>query len=191
MSLLGTLRSLGEALGVVRPRAAPIGCSVGQVVYREAKRAAVVVNALRPPRPLRPDTQRRLQVLFPDLDVGAIRVRTRCRLPANRFQPSGSIYAMTFGTTVFWRGELDEDDPRDLVRLIHECVHVDQVRRHGGESRFACEYGKGYLAGGGEVPAHIRNPGAYHRNPLEAEAYRFDARFRDASGRVVPERLPH
>ena len=97
---------------------------------------------------------------------------------------------MTFGTTIFWRDELDEDDPRDLVRLIHECVHVDQVRRHGGESRFACEYGKGYLTGGGEVPTHIRTPSAYHRNPLESEAYLFDARFRDAAGRVVPERLP-
>lgn len=191
MSWFGTLRSLGEALGVVRPSAAPVGCTLGRVVYQETKRAATAVNLTRPARPLRPSTQARLRTLFPDLDVGAIRVRTRCRLPANRFQPSGSIYAMTFGTTIFWRDELDEDDPVDLVRLIHECVHVDQVRRHGGESRFACEYGKGYLAGDGEVPAYIRDPGAYHRNPLEAEAYTFEARFRDERGRVVTSRLPH
>jgi hypothetical protein len=131
-----------------------------------------------------------LRQLFPDLDVDRIRVRTRCRLPSNKFSQSGRIYGMTFGYTIYWRGDLDEDDPNDLVKLIHETMHVDQTRRYGGENGFACEYGKGYVAGGGAVPAHIKRVTAYHRNPLEAEAYAFDSRFRDDNGRVVPDRLP-
>jgi hypothetical protein len=97
---------------------------------------------------------------------------------------------MTFGYTIFWRDELDETKPDDLVRLIHELVHVDQVRRHGGESEFACQYGRGYIEGGGELPAYIADATAYHRNPLEAEAYTFDARFRDDGGHVVAAKLP-
>lgn len=190
MSLLGTFRSLAQALGLWKRPAPPVGCTFGQVIYREAQRSAQIANMLRPRAELQPATKAMLRELFPDLDVDAIRVRSRCRLPPNRFGLEGSIYAMTFGTTIYWRDALDEDDPRDLVRLIHEAVHVDQYRRFGGEDRFACEYGKGYLAGGGSLPAHISAPTAYHRNPLEAEAYTFDARFRDDQGRVIPSRLP-
>ena len=97
---------------------------------------------------------------------------------------------MTFGSTIYWRDSLDERDPGDLVKLIHEIVHVDQVRRHEGESSFACEYGRGYIEGGGALPGYIGEPTAYHRNPLEAEAYTFEAQFRDDSGQVVATRLP-
>jgi len=97
---------------------------------------------------------------------------------------------MTFGNTIYFRDELDEHNPQNLVKLIHELVHVDQVRRHGGESGFACAYGRGYIEGGGTLPTYIADATPYHRNPLEAEAYTFDAQFRDAAGRVVPSRLP-
>ena len=97
---------------------------------------------------------------------------------------------MTFGTNIFWAGVLDEETPRDLVNLLHEVVHVDQVRRLGGQDAFACAYGTGYIDGGGGLPALIRSPTAYHRNPLEAEAYRFEARFQDEAGRVRPDRIP-
>lgn len=190
MSLFGTLRSVGEALGFVQPAASTVGCSLGRVVYRETRRAAQIANVLRPRRALAPETQAMLQSIFPDLDVGAIRVRTECRLPANRFQPTGSIYAMTFGNTIYWRDDLDESDPVQLVKLIHETTHVDQVRRFGGEDEFACEYGIGYLAGGRELPAYIDEPSAYHRNPLEADAYNLESRYRDDDGRVVASRLP-
>ena len=167
----------------------PFGCALGRNVYRETERACRIVNVLRPRRPLSVTTIARLDPWFPEVDLGAVRVCTRCRLPPNRFRESGHIYAMTFGSTIYWRDELDERDPNDLVRLMHELVHVDQVRRHGGESAFACAYGEGYLSGGGQVPAHIDRPTAYHRNPLEAEAYAFEARFRDAAGRVVADRI--
>ena len=96
--------------------------------------------------------------LFPELDVERIRYRTGCRLPPNRFKADGNILAMTFGYSIYWRGELDEDKPRDVVNLIHEVLHVDQVRRYGGEQEFACAYGKGYVEGGGQLPASHRPP---------------------------------
>lgn len=98
---------------------------------------------------------------------------------------------MTFGSTIYWRDELDERQPADVVKLLHELVHVDQVRRFGSERQFACEYGRGYVVGDGEVPDYLRHPRAYHRNPLEAEAYTFESRFRDASGRIDPSTLPN
>lgn len=190
MSFIGTLRSVGEAVGIGRTSTAPVGCSLGRVVYRETHRAAQLVNLARPRRALTADSQEMLRSVFPDLDVAAIRVREKCRLPANRFKPTGSIYAMTFGNTIYWRDELDESDPVHLVRLIHESAHVDQVRRFGGQDTFACEYGKGYLEGGGELPAYIDDPSDYHRNPLEAEAYTLESRYRNDDGRVVASRLP-
>jgi hypothetical protein len=167
----------------------PAGCALGRSIYRETKRATWAVNVHRRPRPLAEATVGRLAPWFPELDLSTVRVRTTCRLPPNRFDLSGNIYAMTFGSTIYWRDELDEADPRDLVRLVHELVHVDQVRRHGGESGFACAYGRGYVEGDGDLPSHVPSPTRYHRNPLEAEAYRFEAQFRDDAGRVVASRL--
>ncbi len=190
MSWWSTARAVGGALGIWERRAEPFGCALGQTIYREAKRASQIVNVSRRPRSLRPTTIAALAPLFPGLDLTAVRIRTRCRLPANRFDPSGSTYAMTFGSTIFWRDELDEQRPDHVVRLLHELVHVDQVRRVGGERSFACDYGRGYVAGGGEVPGYMRHPKAYHRNPLEAEAFTFESRFRDASGRVDPSTIP-
>ncbi len=171
-------------------RVLPAGCELGRTIYRETKRSARIANFRRPHRPLQAATIARIGPLFPDLDLERIRVRTRCRLPSNRFRQTGDIYAMTFGTTIYWRDELDESDPTELVKLIHEVVHVDQVRRHGDESAFACAYGRGYVDGGGRLPGYIGTPTAYHRNPLESEAYTFEARFRDDSGRVVASSLP-
>ncbi len=190
MSWWSTVRTVGETLGISKPKVVPVGCVLGQSIFTEAKRSAQIVNVIRPRRSLKASTIARLKPLFPDLDLANVKVRTRCRLPSNRFRPTGSIYAMTFGYTIFWRDELDESDPDDLVKLIHELVHVDQVRRHGGESGFACEYGRGYIEGGGTLPAHIADATAYHRNPLEAEAYTVDAQFRDDTGHVVAARLP-
>ncbi len=190
MSFWSTTRSVTDALGVWERHVVPIGWELGTTIFRESKRSAQIANIGRATRPLGANTIQRLQPLFVDLDLQLIRVRSKCRLPSNRFREHGSIYAMTFGNTIYWRDDLDEDDPRDLVKLIHEIVHVDQVRRLGGETAFARTYGAGYLEGGGELPAYIDLPTAYHRNPLEAEAYSFEAQFRDDEGRVIPDRLP-
>ena len=190
MGWSSTVRAVGGALGWWDERAVPLGCALGRSVFTETKRSAQIANLGRASRPLSPATIRRLGPVFPDVDLPSVRVRTRCRLPSNKFHTSGSIYAMTFGSTIYFRDELDEDDPAQLVHLIHELVHVAQVARFGGESAFACEYGRGYIEGGGAVPAWIDHPSAYHRNPLEAEAYTFEAQFRDGRGRVDAGRLP-
>ena len=90
----------------------------------------------RQPRPVesarcsRPRFER-LQPLFPATDLHGVRIRTRCRLPSNRFRASGSIYAMTFGSTIYFRDELDEHNPAQLVHLIHEA----RSRRSGAALR--------------------------------------------------------
>jgi hypothetical protein len=178
MSFFGTLKSIGKATGIWNARIRPVGCSLGKVVYREAKRSAQIANLRRPRRELSDAVKAELAPYFPHLDLDKIRLRTKCRLPPNRFNTSGSIYAMTFGYTIYWRDEFDESNPREISKLAHEVMHVDQVRRNGGEAGFACAYGQGYVAGDGDVPDHISRPTAYHRNPMEAEAYRFEARFR-------------
>ena len=166
-----------------------VGCALGKAVYRETKRATVIVNFHTRREQIPARAVAVLSPWFPDLDLADVGMRTRCRLPPNRFDTTGSIYAMTFGTTIYWRDEFDPDDAVDLVKLAHELVHVDQVRRLGGESSFACAYGTGYLNGGGELPPYLARLTAYHRNPLEAEAYRFESHFRDDRGRVLPGRL--
>lgn len=190
VSWLSTARSLADALGIRERQVAPVGCALGRTIYAETKRSAQLANLTRSRRPLRPATIERLRPLFPAVDLERVRVRTRCRLPPNQFARDGSIYAMTFGSTIYFRDELDEQEPSDLVKLIHELVHVEQVGRYGNESAFACAYGRGYVDGGGELPSYLRSPTAYHRNPLESEAYAFEARFRDTAGRVDASRLP-
>lgn len=190
MPLFSRIRTVGIAIGVWRTNVIPIGCSLGRTIYYETKRAAQIANLFRPHQELLPETLEFLRSIFPDLDVSTIRYRSGCRLPPNKFHEGGSIIAMTFGTTIYWQGTFDEKKPEDLVNFIHEVCHVDQVRRYGGEDGFACEYGKGYLNGGGELPDCIRRPSAYHRNALEAEAYNLEAEYQDENGRVVRDRLP-
>ncbi len=190
MSWWSTVLAVADAVGLRERHVEPVGCEIGKLAYRESKRSARIANVTRRPRPLRATTIERLRRLYPDVDLTDVRIRTRCRLPSNRFRERGSIYAMTFGSTIYWRDELDEDNPRDLVKLMHELVHVQQIRRHDGEASFACAYGTGYIEGGGRLPDYIQAPSRYHRNPLEAEAYSFEARFRDDRGRVLSDSLP-
>ena len=152
MGMWSTVRGVGAAFGFLEPTYLPIACSLGRNVYRETKRAAQIANIRRPAQRMQPATERLMAHLFPELDVERIRYRSGCRLPPNRFKADGNILAMTFGYSIYWRGELDEHEPRDIVNLIHEVLHVDQVRRFGGEHEFACAYGKGYVEGGGHLP---------------------------------------
>ena len=67
MGWWATVRSVADALGVAQARVDPIGCDLGRRIYRETKRAAVVVNLARRPRPLDRATVTRLQPLYPDV----------------------------------------------------------------------------------------------------------------------------
>ncbi len=189
MGWFSTVKSIGNALDIWKP-VESLGVSVGKTVYRETKRAAQLANVPRRLERLDPETAATLAVLFPELDVDKIRFKTHCRLPANKFKPTGRIYAMTFGYTIYWRGSFDPKDPAQFVNFVHEVMHVDQFRRYGGESGFASKYGEGYLSGGGSLPGYLKSPGPYERNPLEAEAYTFEATFQDENGHVVEERIP-
>ena len=133
MSVWSTLGAVGQAFGLWHPAIAPVGCTLGRGIYREARRSAAIANLNRRPQEVGAELQGLLRVLFPDLDVERIRYRTGCRLPPNRFRETGWVLAMTFGYTIYWRGAFDERDPKDVVNFLHEVVHVDQVRRFGGE----------------------------------------------------------
>lgn len=108
---------------------------------------------------------------FPALDLAAVRVCRNASLPPNWFVRSG-VAGMAFGNAIFLALDDYTRSARGLRLLMHELVHVDQVRRLGGERAFACAYGRGYLAGGG-----------YRGNPLEEEAYAFVAKF----GAALPD----
>lgn len=156
MGVLETLRQMG-------------GCTGGVTVYGAAKAAADARNsvpgAYRKRRALRPEVACRLQPLFPELDLDRVRIRVNCSLPGNWFASGDDVDAMTFGYTIYFEGSGYQTDEAKLPLLIHELAHVEQVRRLGGETEFACEYGKGFLAAG-----------SYEANPLEVEArhYQFD-----------------
>ena len=143
------------------------------MLYRAAKAVVVARNAARPALELWPDTKQMMRRFFPSLDLERVRFKTGCSLPGNWLARETWVSAMTLGYGIYVAGDHVQESWSALELLMHELVHVDQVRRLGSERRFACEYGKGYLAGGG-----------YRGNPLEVEAYDFVARNR------LPESLP-
>lgn len=137
------------------------GCEGGKAIYFGARTSAQVLNAFKQTNKLKTATKARFKPLFPKLDLDRVRVRPDCILPGNWFK--SGVKAMTFGYTIYCKGSHMQSTDAKLNILMHELVHVDQIRRRGNdESRFACDYGKGYLAGGG-----------YMENPLEIEAYDF------------------
>jgi hypothetical protein len=177
MSVVSTLQQLG-------------GCQGGIAVYSAAQTLCVSRNTTNPARTLRPETVATLQCILPQLDFTKIRYKTQCSLPANWY-PGGHTAAMTFGNTIYIKGGFNRTDPDDFLLMLHECVHVAQYQRWGESSHvFACNYGQGYLAGGGQLPPYIANPTQYHLNPLEAEAYSLEAQFRDSSGNANTALIP-
>ena len=89
MSFWSTTRSVTDALGVWERHVVPIGWELGTTIFRESKRSAQIANIGRATRPLGANTIQRLQPLFVDLDLQLIRVRSKCRLPSNRFREHG------------------------------------------------------------------------------------------------------
>jgi hypothetical protein len=150
MSVLDKLRDLG-------------GCTGGIYIYEAAKQAAKIRNVGRNERKLKPETSCRLGRLFPNLDLNKVSFYINCTLPAEWFQSPDITDAMTFGYKIYFKGSNIQKTDEGLLLLMHELVHVDQVRRRGdSETRFACDYGVGYLQAGN-----------YLDNPLEVEARDF------------------
>ena len=149
MGVIDTLKKLGA-------------CEGGKVVYKAAKRGAQARNANRKDRTLKAETKRRMWFLFPDLDLDRVRFSINSALPPNWFTSENDVEGMTFGYRIFFKGSGYQTTDVGLRVLVHELVHVDQVRRRGDdEGKFACDYGTGYRSGGW----------SYEDNPLEQEAY--------------------
>jgi len=151
MSVLSSLKEAG-------------GCSGGVAVYSGAKALAMAANLQRKHRTLWPETKKLLNSFFPKLNLNRVRFCIKSSLPPNWFESPDKVDAMTFGETIFFKGTDIQKSKAGLKLLMHELVHVDQVRRKGGEIPFACAYGKGYL-----------EAGSYRNNPMEVEAYDFVA----------------
>lgn len=150
MSVLSTLKKAG-------------GCAGGVVIYNAAKAAARVANVARKRRKLKGDTKKLMRRHFPKLNLNKVRFCINSSLPANWFQSPDKTAGMTFGYTIYFKKSGVQKSKAGLALLMHELVHVDQVRRRGNsQRRFACDYGKGFLKGG-----------SYRKNPMEVEAYDF------------------
>jgi hypothetical protein len=148
------------------------GCTGGQIIYFSAKALAEVLNVSRKQIALWPDTKKIMKHLFPDLNLSNIRFQNKCTLPGNWF--NSNVNAMTFGYRIFHKDKDLQQSWQKLSVLMHELVHVDQLRkRNNDEAAFACDYGKGFLQGG-----------SYLKNPMEKEAYDF------VSAHPLPDSLP-
>lgn len=152
MSVLATLKKAGGSAG-------------GVAIYDAAKAAALLTNIPRKRRKLKDSTKKLMKKYFPQLKLGKVRYSINANLPANWFEHPNKVDAMTFGHWIVFKGSRIQGTKRGLSLLMHELVHVDQVRRFGGEHAFASRYGQGYLKGG-----------SYRNNPLEVEAYDFVAK---------------
>jgi hypothetical protein len=151
-------------VGVVNSLKRIGGCAGGVAIYYAAQAACNIANpplaALRhKPIKLWKDTKRVMSKYFPRLDLSRVEFRNNCRLPGNWFQREGWVAGMTFGYDIFFRGKDYQQSRQGLKHLMHELVHVDQVRRQGSERGFACAYGKAYLKAGN-----------YYDSPMEVEA---------------------
>ena len=150
------------------------GCGGGQAIYFAAKGACLAANVPRIRRELWPDTIRIMNALLPQLNLHRVRFCINSTLPPNWFTSADNVEGMTFGYTIFFKGSDYQKSWTKLQYLLHELVHVDQIRRRGdSESNFACAYGEGYL-----------KAGDYRKNAMEVEAYNFVANHR------LPDALP-
>jgi len=138
------------------------GCFGGITIVTAGKWAARVANLHRVEQRLSPELLPRLQTLFPHLDLTRIRIKDHANLPPNWFKFMVHADAISFNERIYFADTYNENDARFLRLLVHELVHTDQVRRYGGEIRFACAYGIGHLEADG-----------YQNNPLEVEAREF------------------
>jgi len=162
MSVKSTLKKLG-------------GCAGGVVLFKAAKLSAEAANLGRDKKKFKPETKRRMQKLFPYLNLDKVRFVINAELPANWIESPDTTDAMTFGYTIYFKGKDIQWTYNGLSILIHELVHVDQVRRMGdSENNFACKYGEGYITAGWD----------YYKIPLEKEAYGFVDRLIPSEGQT-------
>jgi hypothetical protein len=135
------------------------GRSGGLLIYNVAKATALATNMMKHHLPVYPDTKARLERLFPQVDLDRVRIVKDANLPGHWWKDDTE--AMTLGWTIYARASDLEYTYEGLRTLIHELVHVRQMRGLG-EEEFACRYGEQLLEFG------------YENMPLEVEAYAYN-----------------
>lgn len=147
---------------VVRRCAGRLG---GSAAYYSGKALMRALNAGKPRRALSAPAARRLQPLFPAMELSRVAIVEEARLVARWFERPRRTDGMAFGGVVYLAGPYSERTHEGLLLLAHELAHVQQIRELG-EAAFARRYGEEWLAHG------------YADMPLErdAERYRTDAR---------------
>ena len=139
------------------------GVAGSVMVYFITKAAAGLANIYIRRQKLSPEVKEIMKPLFPELNMERVRIKEGSTIPPNWFRRGKKYSAITFGYTIYFTGRGMQNTNENLNILMHELVHTDQVRLRGNsESRFAADYGKGYLVAGN-----------YRNNPLEKEAFDF------------------
>ena len=133
------------------------GRAGGLVAYHAGKLAMRALNARKPRRPPSEGTARRLQWLFPSVDLSRVVVVEEARLVARWVERPARTAGMAFGGVVYLARPYSERTHEGLLVLAHELGHVQQIERLG-EAEFARRYGEEWLAHG------------YDGMPLEREA---------------------
>ncbi|MBN2273975.1 MAG: DUF4157 domain-containing protein [Bacteroidales bacterium] len=141
------------------------GYVAGFLVYYACKASARIVNFRKPSHRISPETSTLLKTLFAGMTLDNVIVISNAWLPAHIF--NRSIEGMTFRNRIYIAHRYRPEYHHNLMLLIHEIVHVRQIRNQG-ETVFACKYGVQFL--------HNRGYGA--GMPLEKEAYEFVERLR-------------
>lgn len=145
---------------VIRALLLAAGNAAGFLVYYASKALARIVNLRKKSHGISPETAKRLNVLFPGMPFRNIRIVCRAWLPAHLF--NRSIEGMTFRNRIYVTHREVQNSHKGFLLLVHELVHVKQIRE-SGEFLFACRYGEQFVTNGGYSAAM----------PLEHEAYDF------------------
>ncbi|MBN1413925.1 MAG: hypothetical protein JW973_02390 [Bacteroidales bacterium] len=136
------------------------GGMAGIPVFYASKALAWIVNHGKPVFTIAPDVEKRLKELFPGMSFDAIKIVYNARLPAHIFRRS--IEGMTFRNIIYIAHNCFRRDAESFLLLVHEMVHIRQIREMG-ELSFVCKYGAQFLMNGGYGAGM----------PLENEAFQF------------------
>lgn len=149
-----------KTIPVIRTLRLAGGAVAGFFVYYASKGLARIVNLRKKNHGIPPETAKRLNVLFPGMSTGNILIVYNAWLPAHLF--NRSIEGMTYHNRIYLTHRDVSQSHAGFLLLVHELVHVKQIRE-SGEFIFACKYGAQFLTNGGYSAAL----------PLEHEAYDF------------------
>lgn len=134
------------------------GSAAGFLVFYACKILALIMNFGKPSYRISAEALQKLKNLFAGIQLDNVTVIPHAWLPAHIF--NRSIEGMTFHNRIYIVPDCKPENNSVLLLLIHELVHVRQIRELG-EPVFACRYGVQFL----------KNRGYGEGMPLEKEAY--------------------